>query len=1100
MPRIFDNINDHLDEALLNSLSTSYRLDCSVGYFNLRGWGLLARSVEGIVRDTEEAKVRLLIGMADRPDSELRRLLRVARQEERVDTAQAARLKKLAVQDLRRQLTLGVPTSEDEATLRQLRRQLASGDVRVKLFLRHRLHAKLYLCHRNDHDNPMTGYVGSSNLTFAGLAHQGELNVDVLDHDAGEKLHSWFEDRWNDQFSIDVTEDLIGILEESWAGERHLDPFEVYLKMAYHLSREAREGLLEYGLPESMATELLDYQAAAVRVSARILSRRGGVMIGDVVGLGKTIVATAIARLLQEEQGTETLIVCPKNLVSMWEGYVHRYRLHAKVVSLSMVTRQLPDMRRYRVVIVDESHNLRSHTRKDYAELKDYIQRNDSKVILLTATPYNKRFLDVANQLALFVDADTSLGIQPDRAIQKIGEYEFLKACDSKPQTLNAFRKSSEPEDWRRLMSLFLVRRTRGFIKENYAEIEADRWYLTFSDGSRFYFPERIPAAISHEFAHDDPAAPMVSDETLDAIDSLKLPRYTLGRYLVEGAKPTTSERQVLDDLERASGNLIGVTRTMLYKRLSSSGAAFLISLERHLLRNWVFVNAISEGGDLPIGHVDDTLWDDDEGDVDEMLGDEHLAVDRTAKQWSATARAAYAVLARKKSRAIRWLRSELFDEELKQALEHDIDVLQKLLAEFGEWEQQTDSKLDALESMLRDKHPGDKVLIFTEYKDTAEYVANALIERGLDSVASVSGSSEDPTALARRFAPRSNAEIGGLPDGQDELRILVATDVLSEGQNLQDAHIVVNYDLPWAIVKIIQRAGRVDRVGQRSPQVLVYSFLPAEGVEAVINLRSRIARRLSENAIVFGSDEAFFGDESERPFIEGLYDENGRIEELAEPGDEVDWASMAYEVWRRATEDNPELRARVEALPDVVYATRPADEESPPGIVVYVQSELGYDALAYTDVAGNARLLSPYEALTLAACDPNTKALPRLDDHHELVAQAVTGPLRSPAAHLEGALTGVRKRCWDRLSNYKERYAGTLFDTEALDRALDELYRKPLRDTAIQTLAGALRERTPEDLANLMIMLHDEGRLCVDDSEVADDDLLIVCSMGFRL
>lgn len=1100
MPRIFDNIKEHLDGALLKSLSSSYRLDTSVGYFNLRGWERVASAVDGMPRIGPDAKVRLLIGMADRPDSELRRRLRIARREERIDLSQAAQLKMLALQELRQQLTLGIPTNSAEATLRQLRRQLAAGDVRVKLFLRHRLHAKLYLCHRDDHDNPITAYVGSSNLTLAGLAHQGELNVDVLDHDAGMKLLAWFEDRWNDQFSIDVTDDLIAILDESWAGDRLLDPYLVYLKMAYHLSREAREGLLEYGLPESMASELLDYQAAAVRVAARIVNRRGGVMIGDVVGLGKTIVATAIARLLQEEKGTEALIVCPKNLVKMWEGYVHRFRLHARVLSLSMVTRELPDMRRYRVVIVDESHNLRSQTRKDYAELKDYIQRNDSKVILLTATPYNKRFLDVANQLGLFVDPDANLGIQPDRAIQRLGELDFMQACDGKPQTLQAFRKSEEPEDWRRLMSLFLVRRTRRFIKENYAAMDdAGRPFLTFSDGTRFYFPERVAATIQHELSADDPAALMVAEETLDAIDSLKLPRYTLGRYLADDVSPTSTEQEILSDLERASGNLIGVTRTMLYKRLSSSGAAFTISLQRHLLRNWVFLNAVREGGRLPIGHVDDSLWLSDEGDTEELFDSEVLGIGASPRQWSVAARAAYKVLEGKKSRAIRWIRSDLFHEELGRALEHDIGVLQGLLGRFGTWRQEDDRKLDALEAMLRGDHPDQKVLIFTEYKDTAEYVANALNERGLHSVAAVSGSSDDPTLLARRFAPKANAEIGGLPEGMDELRVLVATDVLSEGQNLQDAHIVVNYDLPWAIVKIIQRAGRVDRVGQQSPEVLVYSFLPADDVEAVINLRSRIARRLRDHAIVFGSDEAFFGDENERRFIEGLYDEHAPVPELDEPGEEVDWASMAYEVWRRATEDSPELRARIESLPDVVYATRRASKGSPSGVLVYVQTELGYDALAFTDADGRSKLLSPYEALTMAACDPNTKAMRRLETHHDLVAQAVTGPLRSPATHLEGALTGVRKRVWDRLSNYKERYEGTLFDTDELDRALDEVYRKPLRESAIQTLSAALRDRTPEDLASLIIMLNEDGRLCVDDSEVADDDLRIVCSMGFR-
>ena len=1071
-----------------------------MGYFNLRGWGQLGGAVDAMDRAGDDPKARVLIGMVNRPDWQVRQMLRVGGQDRPIDNQRAAELEKKAIQDLREQLTVGIPTNADEATLRQLKRQLTEGDVQAKLFLRHRLHAKLYICHRADHDNPMTAYIGSSNLTFAGLANQGELNIDVLDHDATAKVNRWFADRWDDPFSIDISEDLIEVLEESWAGERLLDPYHVYLKMAYHLSREAREGLLEYGLPESMANELLDYQAAAVRVAARTLNRRGGVMIGDVVGLGKTIVATAMARLLQEETGTETLIVCPKNLVPMWEGYVHRYRLHANVLSLSMVTRQLPDMRRHRVVIIDESHNLRSHTRMDYAELKDYILRNDSKVILLTATPYNKRFLDVANQLALFVDPDASLGIQPEKAIQKAGEIEFLRACNDKPQTLGAFRKSEEPDDWRRLMSLFLVRRTRRFIKENYGTEEDGRLFLTFSDGSRFYFPDRIAATVSHKLADDDPAALMVSDETLDAINSLTLPRYTLGGYLEERARPTSGESEILEDLERGSGNLIGVTRTMLYKRLSSSGAAFVISLERHLLRNWVFLNAVREGDELPIGHVDDTLWDNDEGEVERLWGDEDTARHPTSEQWSGTARAAYDVLRGTSSSSIRWIRSELFTEDLARALKHDIDLLQKLLAQFGVWRPEEDSKLDALEMLLREKHSNEKVLIFTEYKDTAEYVANSLIDRGIDSVAAVSGSSDDPTRLARRFSPGSNAEIGGLPDGHGELRVLVATDVLSEGQNLQDSHIVINYDLPWAIVKIIQRAGRVDRVGQRAPEVLVYSFLSADDVEAVINLRSRIARRLKENAVVFGSDEAFFGDDTERRFIHGLYDEHSPIEELDETDEEVDWGSMAYEIWRRATEADPELQAAIERLPNVVYATRSVGDTQPSGVVVYVQTELGYDALAFTDLEGSSQLLSPYEALQLAACEPGSPAMPRMDEHHKLVAQAVTGPLQSPATHLEGALTGVRKRCWDRLANYKDRYASSLFDNDSLDRALDELYRRPLRDGATQTLANALRDRTPDDLGNLIIMLHEEGRLCVEDSEIDDDDLRIVCSMGLRL
>ena len=1097
MPRIFDNITDHLDEALRGSLASACSLDASVGYFNLRGWGRLADKVDALARPGIDPKVRLLIGMTEDSSADLRRVLRSTRRDDRIDNQTAALLTKQTLGDFRDQLVRGLPSHGAEKALRSLRRQLAAGDVRVELFLRHRLHAKLYLCHRDDHDNPMTGYVGSSNLTFAGLVNQGELNVDVLDHDATAKLHRWFEDRWHDQFSVDVTDDLIALLDESWAAERLLDPYLVYMKMAYHLSRDAREGLIEYGLPESMRSALLDFQAAAVQVAARILDRRGGVMIGDVVGLGKTMVATAIARLWQEEKGTEALIICPKNLTDMWKGYVHHYRLHADVLSLSMVTKDLPDMRRHRVVIIDESHNLRSSKRKDYAAIKDYVDRNDSKVILLTATPYNIAYSDVANQLALFVGDDTNLGIKPDQAIRQQGEVEFLRRCDDKPQTLKAFRLSEDAEDWRQLISLFLVRRTRRFIVDNYAsQDEAGRMYLSFADDARFYFPQRVAKPLPYPVTESDPASDMVSEASLGAVASLKLPRYSLARYRDKTVEPSAEEEEVLVDLQRAlQGNLSGVTRIMLYKRLSSSGAAFILSLQRHMLRNWIWLAAVRNSDPLPLGHVADTLLTDEDSEYG--LFDERLTgAVRTPEQWEQEATRAYTALRKRDSRQIRWIRSDLFNTKLVEALEHDIAILQRLLGQFGAWRQEDDRKLDSLAEMLRDTHHDDKVLIFTEYRDTAEYVAAALTTRGIESVAAVSGSSEDPTTLARRFSPLSCAELGGLPSNQSELRVLVSTDVLSEGQNLQDAHIVINYDLPWAIARIIQRAGRVDRIGQQAPSVFVYSFLPANDIESVIGLRRRIRRRLSENAVVLGSDEAFFGDEGEQRVIEGLYDEQAHPDD---PSDDVDWTSLAYEIWRKATNDDPTLRKRVEALPDVVYATRRADESRPPGALIYVRTEFGFDALAFTDIDGVSHLMSPANALKRAECEPETEALSALSGHHDLVAQAVTGPLRAPAAHREGALSGVRKRCWDRLGNLPSQFEGSLFEGGLKD-ALDSLYRRPLQEAATQSLAKALRERTPENLALLLMQHHQAGRLCVPEEDLSDDDLRIICSMGFRL
>ena len=187
----------------------------------------------------------------------------------------------------------------------------------VKLFLQYSLHAKLYLVHRRDTVTPTVGYLGSSNLTLAGLSKQGELNIEVSDVDACQKLKEWFDERWKDRWCLDITEDLIEVIENSWAREDMLMPYELYLKIAYHLAQEARAGLNEFKLPREFADQLLSYQAAAVRIAARHLNTRDGVLLGDVVGLGKTLMATALAKIFQDDQSWDSLIICPPNLVQM---------------------------------------------------------------------------------------------------------------------------------------------------------------------------------------------------------------------------------------------------------------------------------------------------------------------------------------------------------------------------------------------------------------------------------------------------------------------------------------------------------------------------------------------------------------------------------------------------------------------------------------------------------------------------------------------------------------------------------------------------------------------------------------------------------------
>ncbi|MCX5880277.1 MAG: phospholipase D-like domain-containing protein, partial [Deltaproteobacteria bacterium] len=410
MPQIFDNIEKHLLTALSDALGLSERADFCVGYFNLRGWRLVDHLVERWSGGNDHC-CRLLIGMQKMPQDQLRSAMSLLGGEEPIDQSTAVVLKRRLAQDFRNQLMIGLPTNEDESGLRRLADQITSRKVIVKLFLRHPLHAKLYLLFRPDPLNPDIGYLGSSNLTLAGLAKQGELNVDILDHDACSKLEGWFEDRWNDRFCVDISKELVEIIQDSWARPELIPPYHIYVKMAYHMSQEARFGLTEFSIPSDFGNKLFEFQIAAVKIAAHHLNKRGGVVIGDVVGLGKTLMATALARIFEDDHGLETLIICPKNLVRMWEDYRLQYRLRAQVLSITQVQKKLPELKRFRLVVFDESHNLRNREGSRYRAIAEYISINDSRVVLLSATPYNKTYLDLSNQLRLFIDVHKDIGI-----------------------------------------------------------------------------------------------------------------------------------------------------------------------------------------------------------------------------------------------------------------------------------------------------------------------------------------------------------------------------------------------------------------------------------------------------------------------------------------------------------------------------------------------------------------------------------------------------------------------------------------------------------------------------------------------------------------
>ncbi len=1140
MSAIYDNFEFPLLPELKHCLGEGYRADFCVGYFNLRGWQELEEEIEQFASGSGN-NCRLLVGMQKLPNDDLKSILAIGKRNQRISNEQANQLKKAMAYEFRQQLTYGVPTAKDEITLKRLKEQLLANKLEVKLFLRHLLHAKLYLIYRQDKITPRIAYVGSSNLTFSGLSGQGELNVEVTDRDDTYKLEEWFIERWEDKFCLDISQDLAEIINESWAG-RSLPPFYIYLKIAYHLSQEARDGLSRYQAPKNFG--LLEFQEQAVRVAMQHIDKRNGVIIGDVVGLGKTLVGTAIAHICEEEYGTSTLIICPKNLESMWQGYVDRYGLRGKVVPISQVEKILPEVpARFRLVLIDESHNLRNREGKRYQAIKEYMEQSGSRCIMLTATPYNKGYLDLSSQLQLFLNPDADLGIKPEAYIRNLGgELQFSRRHTIPVRSLAAFEQSDEPEDWQQLMSRYMVRRTRGFIKNTYAKQDERGYYLEFPDGNKFHFPQRHPRTVRFSTSEvADPYARLYGDRVVDIINHLNLPRYGLGNYVIQSPSSpkkqhrnrksqgqmslatgfehlnlTEEEQRIVANLSQAGARLMGFCRTNLFKRLESSGAAFIQSIDRHILRNYVYLQAIANDLPIPIGTQDAVLLDDTtDEDNDSLLSqdwetttesgdgvdEEDLQPDLAFKQRAA---AVYHLYRTQYLRRFKWIRPDLFQPKLAEHLEQDAQALLQILGLAGRWDAAADGKLKSLIRLLTEQHPEEKILIFTQFADTARYLAKALETEKITQIGLVTGQTKDPTLLAQRFSPHSNDK-NIAPD--EQLRILIATDVLSEGQNLQDARIILNYDLPWAIIRLIQRAGRVDRIGQKSDQVLCYSFLPADGVEQLINLRGRLRDRLRQNQEVVGTDEAFFEDEEEREMLLNLYHEKSGILDEEDEG-EVDLTSEALQVWQTAIAANPKLKRIVEDLPDVVFSTRyhqPTVVE-PEGILLYLRTAEGTDALAWVDKNGNSVTQSQMRILRMARCNLETPALDRHPQHYELVQKAselITEQTKKVAGTM-GSKRGVRIRVYDRLLAHCQRVKEKTpilaqgLEWENLEKAIEMIHQYPLKQNAIarfnREFKAGIRD---EDLARLVLFLQEHEALCVVTADGEFDGARVICSMG---
>ena len=928
--------NPDLLTRLKQMLGSASRADIAVGYFFVSGFGAVADELSRL------GKVRILVGRTDRQTLEAVALglqqQDALRARLNVDSTIPRSQREAFTQDAVGEITSGVSvlpqTDDSQQAVERLRHMIGAGFLEIRAYPKDLLHAKAYLCWYDSHAEPGAAIVGSSNFTLSGFTGNTELNVRVTGDAEMAELSRWFDALWAD--SVDITHTLTVELDRSWAIAR-TPPYYVYLKALYELYGRGVSD--DPDLPiHTGPVELANFQVDAVSWGLKTIDRYGGCYIGDVVGLGKTYIGAELLRQLKQSYPRDgnPLIICPAGLVPMWRRVNEQYQLGAEVVSQSVIAPPAgaefdEELGRYvdvdtegrgivladeypnrGAVLVDEAHNFRNINRRSEG-LRDYLGNGDHKVVLMSATPQNLGPRDIYRQLRLFLD-ETEHGLN----IEPIGLEDYFRSAERwHAHKMETDDYRSARAEWRRngsqgaepqpparpntprasveeALTPVFIRRRRRDLRELYGDSAT-------VNGQPVQFPS--PVLSNLEYGLDrvyGKAGPF--NELQELLKNHKAYRYRATDYLTEEA----ARRDEYRDLLRARGRIAGLMRTLLLKRLESSIEAFRSTLNNLIDSNRNFRAAL-EAGYVPIGNTATRMLAGSDFEAEELL--EVLRQEERLRRERGQRRSAL-VHSTGDFDAARWL----------DDLDADYETLAEIRNRIADIGPEDDDKLHSLRRFLNDSEARNgKVLIFSESETTIDYLHEQLNPDGQNrEIAKLSGSNRDSAVnIVRRFSPNSNfVEDGRSPI--DQVRILLATDVVSEGQNLQDCARLLNYDLHWNPVRLIQRFGRIDRIGSEHAEIYLHNMWPDLEVDEDLALTDRLNNRIQMFHDLIGLDNRLLTD-AERLNHADMYRiyEGGEMPDMGDGFDEASAAQRAQALLQRIQRESPELWREIIELPD---------------------------------------------------------------------------------------------------------------------------------------------------------------------------------------
>ena len=858
------------DATLLDRFKATLKhvqfFDVLVGYFRTSGFRMMAESL------ASAEKIRILVGLnVDRQTFET---VEEERTQRTLIESASQQARTAFCDSIVEELEVAPDTHETESGVRSFLAFLQAGKLEIRAHPSQKIHAKLYIQRFREDDRDFGRIItGSSNFSYSGLQGNYEFNVELKQSSDVQFALEKFEELWAE--GIDVSEQYAETVKRNTWLNDEITPRLLYLKLLYEYFKEELnfDDNLEFWLPDNFMA--LAYQSRAVQNALRVLETYRGVFLADVVGLGKTFISALLAQQLPGRK----LVICPPVLVDYWRETFRDFGVRSfQVESIGKLDQILQRAQHQKVdyLFIDEAHRFRNEMTQRYEQLAQICA--GKKVILVSATPLNNRIEDIFSQLKLFQSSrhSTIPGLPNLEAFFAQCRQELAQFDRTSPEYLPTLSKiSNQIRD--KILKYVMVRRTRSQIKRHYAE-DMEKQGLIFPDLAN---PHRLI------YRFDSDISP-IFDETLEKLKTFRYARYTPLLYLKMG---------ISGQLKQGQNNIGGFMRMMLVKRLESSFYAFRCTLARFIDSYERFIGMVDAG----------TVWIGSPKVLDLFESDDDVALQKMVDEGE-----------------IESYQTVQFVDGFREALQADLNLLYAI---FALWNGVSDDpKRDKLIEALREDTvlSQEKVIIFSESAETTLYLFDQLNAHFPNAVIAFT------SAGAKVQGQLLNSEIGKqlvlnnfdpkAHHAADDIRILVTTDVLAEGINLHRSPVVINYDLPWNPTRVLQRVGRINRVGTKHSLIHIYNFFPTDQSDEQIGLEANIKSKIQAFHNMLGEDAKYLSDEEE------LMEHNLRGDRLVQrltdrttylSADETERSEADYlEILREVRETQPELFAKLKRMP----------------------------------------------------------------------------------------------------------------------------------------------------------------------------------------